>query len=449
MPPPTELLHQLRLRFQHDQHALGARGTKSTLDLVAAFLKGDVGEKEYALAAPAVELEYHRRSVAQAVEHVRLTRELAAPRRHHAELVPDVLDPRHAAARAAATIRFRRGFETRDDLGPLPHASRSAKLYMQQVALETNKTVLGAGRRTIHNSAIANKARWRRITDGNPCAFCAYQAALTAIYPDLNSGMVNYFHANCGCTVTEAYSRDLSPIEQERADLYERAYQACRDGGLSLTPKNIVAQMREHGHGIVHDATLPSDGSTPAEPGPKPAAGGAGGSGRKPPKTTTGGGGDGGPKRYEPEFHGRPGSRGDVRPPSVEVLMGHLAPAENKWMEFSPEERRTATWLAESLRIDLWSLKRRTGDGEVTPDALLIDLSASMELKTASTAQALVAQVRKGRKQSARLAVWSQLVDPAEVQRAVSVALGSYGDQLDELVVIFNDGASYVHWKHD
>lgn len=295
MPPPTELLHQLRLRFQHDQHALGARGTKSTLDLVAAFLKGDVGEKEYALAAPAVELEYHRRSVAQAVEHVRLTRELAAPRRHHAELVPDVLDPRHAAARAAATIRFRRGFETRDDLGPLPHASRSAKLYMQQVALETNKTVLGAGRRTIHNSAIANKARWRRITDGNPCAFCAYQAALTAIYPDLNSGMVNYFHANCGCTVTEAYTRDLSPIEQERVDLYERAYQACRDGGLSLTPTNIVAQMREHGHGIVHDATLPSDGSTPAEPGPKPAAGGAGGGGRKPSKTARGGWGDGEP----------------------------------------------------------------------------------------------------------------------------------------------------------
>lgn len=444
MRTDLDLLEQLRFAFQLQQLRIGAEGTLQALELHSTFFEGNISEREYAAAGLLVEHASHERAVANTVEYIGTTRSLSLPRARHAEPVRDPFDARAAKARLKAAIDFRRTFDHRDDLGPIPGRSRSANLYAKKTAVETNRTVLNAGRRTVLQSATANRVRWRRITSAKPCSFCIYQAALTANYANLNNGLVHYYHDFCGCSVTEVYGDgQISPREHAEIDAVERARQACKDEGISLTPKNITSKMRELADADhVHDAVPPKTQTG--------GAGGGGDDGDEPPRPpSTDRAGEEQPQKFLAEYIGPLGRRGEVHPPSVGELKEYLAPEQSKWAEFSADELRVATWLKKNLGIELWSLRRRSGEGEVTPDALLLDLSASMELKMASTSQALLTQARKARKQSQRFTAWSGMTDPAEVQAAVSDVLRSYGEQFEELVVIFDDGASYVHWKHD
>lgn len=107
---------------------------------------------------------------------------------------------------------------------------------------------------------------WQRVTDGNPCAFCAYAAA------NYDSGLGTFdgdksFHAKCGCDVIPVFDNDpyvtdtiakyRSDAEQARQNILDR-YSADRKRapGLrlrdfykqfpkdSITTDNLVAEMR-------------------------------------------------------------------------------------------------------------------------------------------------------------------------------------------------------------
>lgn len=453
--------------YQRAQIRLAGQYAAYSAQLGRLWHAGKMSDDQYVRLHVALERAGHDTSAEAAARFLREFRELNNV--SAGQVVANEFDEAAALTRTLSVVR---SVEADPD---------TAETVIGRYAVGLNRAVLNAGRDTVAASAAAAHRTWRRVTDANPCAFCAmlatrddYSSRDAALYVGGGSSrrkrhkrpLGSQYHDHCGCTAIEVLG-EWEPTDADRAhqDLYDKAREALADEGVSPTAGNMVKKMRELGEGVVHDSHV-SD-SKRKKPGPKPketsrassrtsetkpktATGGSGGGGRKPPELSISGGNDDRhPQRYEFQFHGSLGSRGRVDPPSVDELKRYLAPASNRWGEFSTEERKIATWLKEHLGMNLWSLKRRTGDGEVTPDAMLADLSGTMEFKTASTKAALVAQVRKGRKQSPRLGVWSGVTDPEEVQEATGTALRSYGDQLDELVVIFNDGASYVHWKHD
>lgn len=96
----------------------------------------------------------------------------------------------------------------------LASASRSA-----------GRLVLAGGRRTIEQAAKADPevTRWQRITDGDPCEFCAMLADRGAVYLSQRSASgtdkrdladLARYHDGCGCTVAPV--RTPAPARRRR-----------------------------------------------------------------------------------------------------------------------------------------------------------------------------------------------------------------------------------------
>lgn len=172
---------------------------------------------------------------------------------------------------------------------------------------------LNVGREVVVGSAEASPvSRWRRVTDGNPCAFCGMLAGRGPVYSSpATAGFVSgrnlsgsdyrkmrrlgddsgkmrvsivggsrkgrggrrgratkqplgaRYHNHCGCSVEEVLG-PWDPTPQERAlkDLYD----AVHEPGDTL--EQTLTKMRAQGQDVVRDATKPET-----------KAGGAGGSG--------------------------------------------------------------------------------------------------------------------------------------------------------------------------
>ncbi len=114
-----------------------------------------------------------------------------------------------------------------------------------KVAGEVSRNVLNGGRFSTLNTASADKKviGWVRVTDGNPCAFCAMLASRGVSYrpfkskksalgqggkksvfvrKDKNGRTVNDFraHQHCACTAKPVYSKD-DPLPGRTAEFQE------------------------------------------------------------------------------------------------------------------------------------------------------------------------------------------------------------------------------------
>jgi hypothetical protein len=119
------------------------------------------------------------------------------------------------------------------------------KVALTQTLGTTSRIVLDGGRTTIQESVKADPVAvgFYRVTDGDPCAFCALMAS--RVVPKTNGdhrgrfyktegsagGDANEkftgdglfkFHNDCGCSVIPAFSTDveLDPVAQEAARVY-------------------------------------------------------------------------------------------------------------------------------------------------------------------------------------------------------------------------------------
>lgn len=125
-----------------------------------------------------------------------------------------------------------------------------------------HEAVLTGGRQTIKEWAKADKRAigWRRVSDGNPCAFCAMLVSRGPVYTseerakerdkskrDSEPG-TDYaeYHAHCGCSVEVVYG-DWQPTEQEQQwiDNYYSVAEQFPKGQKTWT--NILPLMRESG----------------------------------------------------------------------------------------------------------------------------------------------------------------------------------------------------------
>lgn len=113
---------------------------------------------------------------------------------------------------------------------PGPDAMRIAK---STVAGQVQRWSLAGGRGLLASTAKVDRlAVYRRVTDGNPCAFCAMLAARSIESP--NSQSVNFrAHPHCGCTVELRYvDQDrTTDAEAEFVQAYRQAARQARAAG--------------------------------------------------------------------------------------------------------------------------------------------------------------------------------------------------------------------------
>lgn len=159
-----------------------------------------------------------------------------------------------------------RGFKYRIGQGQSPVVAYQN--MANRVMAESRKIILSGGRDTVRESARENNRviGWRRVSDGDPCAFCAmlvsrgpayteYAEALTSTNENSagrgwvgKHGNPDPYHNNCGCTVEEVYS-DWQPteLEQKFIDAYFDAAEAAQAADEPRNASAVLWRMRENG----------------------------------------------------------------------------------------------------------------------------------------------------------------------------------------------------------
>lgn len=113
--------------------------------------------------------------------------------------------------------------------------------------------VMSGGRMMINETAVrdTNAIGWRRVTDGNPCTFCAMVCARGPVYGKdtvLTTGEGLRYHGHCGCTAELVYG-DWKPTDMEQfyIDEYDRAAAEADALNLPRTQQNVLPRMRSNG----------------------------------------------------------------------------------------------------------------------------------------------------------------------------------------------------------
>ncbi|WP_458116977.1 VG15 protein [Arthrobacter sp. D2-10] len=124
------------------------------------------------------------------------------------------------------------------------------------------RQVLDGGRGSVVNteSGDSRAIGWRRVTDGNPCTFCAMLAARGPKYfsaertqgnvlrPSRQGDMRLLYHGHCGCTSEIVYGEwTPTKTEQSYINAYDAAAKEADKAGESRTADTILHRMRANG----------------------------------------------------------------------------------------------------------------------------------------------------------------------------------------------------------
>jgi hypothetical protein len=123
-------------------------------------------------------------------------------------------------------------------------AEHARGVALTQTSGAVSTQILNGGRETILQSVGDDKAAlgWCRVTDGDPCAFCALLAGRGPIYKEEATADFQA-HGNDGCTAEPVYSRDAEWPGRAREfhDLYNEAiFEADEAGELDPSNKNYL-----------------------------------------------------------------------------------------------------------------------------------------------------------------------------------------------------------------
>lgn len=115
------------------------------------------------------------------------------------------------------------------------------------------RQVLMGGRETIDRTTAQDQHAigWRRVSDGDPCTFCAMLCSRGPVYrsaASAGSGQGMHFHAHCGCTAEIVYG-SWEPNEREQGfiDAYQRAAREANAAGYARTQESVLPRMRANG----------------------------------------------------------------------------------------------------------------------------------------------------------------------------------------------------------
>lgn len=218
-------------------------------ELGRLWRSGKMSDTQYVRLCVELERAGHDGSAAMAAEFVQDFRRLNGV--DPGLIVYDEFDAAAALARSFSIMKIinsdpDKAYDTIDDM-----------------AVGFNRAVLNAGRDTVEWSAGAQGRSWRRVTDGDPCAFCAMLATrsdYTTKERALTTGhtrrhkrggkrpLGSKYHDHCGCTVVEVVGRwEPSSADTAYQRVYEKAREWVDDHGLQQSPGNILKAMRTVG----------------------------------------------------------------------------------------------------------------------------------------------------------------------------------------------------------
>jgi hypothetical protein len=135
----------------------------------------------------------------------------------------------------------------------------------REVLGRSQKWALAGGRQTIIGSAGANPRtrRWRRVSDGSPCAFCAMLLVRSITRgdqpPDFDA------HTKCGCTAEEVFDDiPTTDVEDEWIDAYNQAARQAKLAGEPIVAPNrnnrrdtVLWRMRRNRPDLFSDGVHP------------------------------------------------------------------------------------------------------------------------------------------------------------------------------------------------
>lgn len=131
--------------------------------------------------------------------------------------------------------------------GENPVEAKSATLGI--LLGEAKRFALQGGRRVVDRSALANprSVGWRRVTDGNPCGFCAMTASRGPAYRSESSAKGGRrFHRACGCTAEEVFGTwTPTALERRFMDAYDTAAENVTGARTQAT---VLPELRKLGY---------------------------------------------------------------------------------------------------------------------------------------------------------------------------------------------------------
>lgn len=117
------------------------------------------------------------------------------------------------------------------------------------------RQVLSGGRMLIDRTAAgdSNAVGWRRVTDGDPCTFCAMLASRGPVYRSAEkaesiAGTGLEYHGHCGCTAEIVYGEwTPNELEEKFIDEYAQAAMSAEREDGRRTQNTVLWRMRKHG----------------------------------------------------------------------------------------------------------------------------------------------------------------------------------------------------------
>jgi len=133
-----------------------------------------------------------------------------------------------------------------------------------------------AGRNVVTQSATAHGGRWRRVADGQPCAWCAMLVTQGPVYHSAaTDGAGHQYHNHCGCQPEEVFGQwQPTALEQQWIDAYQQT---------GLSGADAAAAMRRQPGTLFHDGQQVRNTTTSGA-----GAASSGGSGKPPPPRAKG-----------------------------------------------------------------------------------------------------------------------------------------------------------------
>jgi hypothetical protein len=138
------------------------------------------------------------------------------------------------------------------EAGRSPEEARRAALT--RTSGSVTRQVLTGGRKTILRSVAEDRQAlgWGRVTDGNPCPFCALLASRGPVYKEQTVDFEAHDHCTCGAMPFYSGAEWPGRAREFKA-LYDRSVREAREAGELKrgTSNDLLNAFRRH---LTHDA---------------------------------------------------------------------------------------------------------------------------------------------------------------------------------------------------
>lgn len=249
----TEAGRRLTDAHRIQQARLGASAAAATADMASIIdptnIAGTVGpwlDQQVALVATT-----HQTGVRDAQEYLEAYR-AAEIGQQVARKLP-VVTPSFDAADAVRSVVWA-PWQAQGLIGAGENPLEAWTVVSRRLASSMWVTAMSPGRRLISDSAAAHHGTWRRVSDGNPCAWCAMLVGRGAVYKSAATatGTAGRYHFHCGCTAEEVFGQWEPTAQEER---YVAAYTEARSSAVDMDDRQVAEKMRQNGAGLFSDAS--------------------------------------------------------------------------------------------------------------------------------------------------------------------------------------------------